>query len=159
MTFRYTGYNFKNTVCFCIRELCTWFTFSVSNRKCLIYWNTIHLIKDDIQCLTGAWKDRCSLSLLLFLLLLVIYKDTGFMMINVHCHWERMSLWEYVLYLFTYCSIFFQPPYLLLDPIIIWVGAHRFCPSLHRKPKHTHGYHYLEFSCCWHTYVDQSLPQ
>lgn len=108
MTFRYTGYNFKNTVYFCIRELCTWFTFSVSNRKCLIYWNTIHLIKDDIQSLTGAWKDRCSLSLLLFLLLLVVYKDTGFMMINVHCHWERMSLWEYVLYLFTYYSIFFS---------------------------------------------------
>lgn len=103
MTFCYTGYNFKNTVCFCIRELCTWFTFTISNRKCLLYWNTIHLVKDDIRCLTEARRDRCSLSLLLVLFLLVAYKDTGFMMINVHCHWECMSLWEYVLHLFTYC--------------------------------------------------------
>lgn len=26
-----------------------------------------------------------------------------------------------------------QPPHLLLDPFVIWVGAHRFWPSLHRK--------------------------
>lgn len=56
-----------------------------------------------------AWQgpeETAALFLLLFLLLLVAYKDTGFMMINAHCHWERMSLWEYVLYLFTYGFFF-----------------------------------------------------